>query len=145
DSLSVANRPSIHMTKRCTYYLNSRSTGFKYNPGKFYAAVKYAQGYNITPVKNYGYANKTENLELYSRYVTDSGFVPGIGWFQSQGKEIEGYGDVWLVKYLDINVAYLFNKNFSAYADYKINQLSKETPFGISTDDTFGVGMTYQF
>ncbi|WP_437611036.1 inverse autotransporter beta domain-containing protein, partial [Erwinia sp. V71] len=24
DSLSVANRPSIHMTKRCTYYLNSR-------------------------------------------------------------------------------------------------------------------------
>ncbi|WP_437612279.1 TonB-dependent receptor domain-containing protein, partial [Erwinia sp. V71] len=26
DSLSVANRPSIHMTKRCTYYLNSRST-----------------------------------------------------------------------------------------------------------------------
>ncbi|WP_437616599.1 hypothetical protein, partial [Erwinia sp. V71] len=26
DSLSVANRPSIHMTKRCTYYLNSRIT-----------------------------------------------------------------------------------------------------------------------
>uniref|UniRef100_UPI003F6488C5 MFS transporter n=1 Tax=Erwinia sp. V71 TaxID=3369424 RepID=UPI003F6488C5 len=26
DSLSVANRPSIHMTKRCTYYLNSRAT-----------------------------------------------------------------------------------------------------------------------
>ncbi|WP_437614751.1 carbohydrate-binding protein, partial [Erwinia sp. V71] len=31
DSLSVANRPSIHMTKRCTYYLNSRS-------GKTYVA-----------------------------------------------------------------------------------------------------------
>lgn len=25
DSLSAANRPSIYMTERCTYYLNSRN------------------------------------------------------------------------------------------------------------------------
>ncbi|MFS2223116.1 porin [Pantoea sp. B65] len=121
------------------------ATGFKYNPGPFYAAVKYSQGYNITPIKNYGYANKTQNIEAYLRYVSDNGITPGIGWFQSKGKEIEGYGDVDLVKYLDLNISYFFNKNFFTYADYKVNRLSENTPFGISTDNSFGVGMTYQF
>ncbi|MBP2171281.1 outer membrane pore protein E [Erwinia toletana] len=121
------------------------AAGFKYNPGKFYAAIKYSQGKNITPIKNYGYANKTQNFEAYMRYVADSGVIPGIGWFQSKGKQIEGYGDVDLMKYLDVSVSYFFNKNFFTYADYKINQLNDDTPFGISGDDTFGVGMTYQF
>lgn len=121
------------------------STGFKYSPGQFYAAVKYAQGYNITPIRGFGYANKSENLEAYSRYVFTNGVTTGIGWFQSKAKDIEGLGDVYLMKYLDVNIAYYFNKNFSTYADYKINQLDKNTPFSISTDDTFGVGMTYQF
>jgi predicted porin len=119
--------------------------GFKYNPGQFYAAIKYSEGQNITPIRGYGFANKTQNFEVYSRYVFENGIVPGIGWFQSQGKEIEGYGDVYLAKYLDVNVAYFLNKNFLVYTDYKINQLDKNTPFGISTDDSFGVGMTYQF
>lgn len=121
------------------------AVGFKYNPEKFYAAVKYSQGSNITPIRGFGYANKTENMELYMRYVAENGIVPGIGWFQSQGKEIEGYGDVYLMKYLDVNVSYFLNKNFFTYADYKINRLNSDTPFNISTDNTFGIGMTYQF
>lgn len=121
------------------------ATGFKYSLEGLYAAVKYSQGYNITPIKNYGYANKTENFETYLRYTFENGIIPGIGWFQSKGKDIEGYGNVYLMKYLDVNLSYFFNKNFFTYADYKINRLADNTPFGISTDDTFGIGMTYQF
>ena len=121
------------------------AVGFKYNPNQFYAAVKYSQGSIITPIRGYGYANKTENMEMYLRYVALNGFVPGIGWFQSQAKDIEGYGDVYLVKYIDVNISYFLNKNMFTYADYRINRLSDTTPFGISTDDTFGVGLTYQF
>ena len=121
------------------------ATGFKYDSGSLYAAVKYSQGYNITPIKNYGYANKSENFEVYTRYVFDNGIIPGIGWFQSRGKDIENSGDIYLMKYLDINLSWFLNKNFFTYVDYKINQLDKNTPFSISTDDTFGVGMTWQF
>lgn len=121
------------------------STGFKYNPGNFYAAVKYSQGYNITPIKNYGYANKSENVKVYARYVFDSGIISGIGWFQSRGKDIEGLGNVYLMKYVDINLSFFLNKNFFTYIDYKINNLDENTTFNISTDDTFGVGMTWQF
>lgn len=50
-----------------------------------------------------------------------------------------------LQKYVDAAVRYYFNKNMSVYADYRINLLSKQTPFGILTDDTTGLGITYQF
>ncbi|STW78929.1 outer membrane pore protein E [Klebsiella michiganensis] len=70
---------------------------------------------------------------------------PALGWFQSRGKDIENSGDIYLMKYLDINLSWFLNKNFFTYVDYKINQLDKNTPFSISTDDTFGVGMTWQF
>ena len=46
-------------------------------------------------------------------------------------------------------MTYTFNKNFSAYVDYKINLLDEDDAFyndnGIATDDIVGVGMTYQF
>ncbi|WP_437612573.1 autotransporter domain-containing protein, partial [Erwinia sp. V71] len=48
DSLSVANRPSIHMTKRCTYYLNSRT---RISPqGSLLVALTAAQGMFLSPL-----------------------------------------------------------------------------------------------
>ncbi|WP_437616687.1 hypothetical protein, partial [Erwinia sp. V71] len=49
DSLSVANRPSIHMTKRCTYYLNSR----RYKNINTISEAGYA-GLNVITIKNKG-------------------------------------------------------------------------------------------
>ncbi|WP_243427785.1 porin, partial [Edwardsiella tarda] len=53
------------------------------------------------------------------------------------------------VKYLDLGSYYYFNKNMSAYVDYKINLLDDNNAFykdvGISTDNIVGVGMIYQF
>ncbi|HFP0917394.1 TPA: porin, partial [Escherichia coli] len=60
----------------------------------------------------------------------------------------KNYGDQDLVKYVDVGATYYFNKNMSAYVDYKINlidenKFTQET--GIATDNIVAVGMTYQF
>jgi predicted porin len=121
------------------------AVGLKYDPGQFYAAVLYSQGLNIKPIKGYGFANKSENFETYVRYVMLNGIIPGIGWFHSEGKNIENYGDVTLANYIDVSTSYFFNKNLLAYADYQINLLDNDTPLGISHHNSFGVGLTYQF
>ncbi|NIF22695.1 porin [Candidatus Pantoea multigeneris] len=119
--------------------------GFKYTPGAFYLAAKYAQASNMTLISGYGFANKTQNFEIYSQYSFANGIVPSLGYFVSKGQDIEGYGDVDLLKYVDASLRYYFNKNMSVYSDYRINLLDKNTPFGILTDDTVGLGITYQF
>lgn len=126
-------------------YASMWSVGVKYNPGAFYSALLYSQGNNITPMKGYGFANKTNNYEALIRYTFSNGVTPGIGWFQSQAKDVENFGDVTLAKYLDVSTSYLLDKNMSVYADYRINFLSKNSPVNISSANDFGIGMTYQF
>ncbi len=63
----------------------------------------------------------------------------------SKGKDIEGIGDEDLVNYIDVGATYYFNKNMSAFVDYKINQLDSDNKLNINNDDIVAVGMTYQF
>ncbi len=119
--------------------------GVKYNPGSAWLALKYSEGHNITPISGFGYANKTQNVEAYTQYTFLNGIVPSLGYFQSEGKALEGYGNVKLLKYVDASLRYYLNKNMSVYGDYRINLLDKNTPFNILTDDTFGLGITWQF
>ncbi len=126
-------------------YANMWAMGLRYNPGSFYSALLYSQGQNITPLKGYGFANKTNNYEAFVRYTFSNGITPGIGWFESQGKDIGNYGNVTLAKYLDVSTAYYLDKNMSVYADYKVNFISKDAPMNISSSNAFGVGITYQF
>lgn len=119
--------------------------GLTYAPGQFYNAIKYSQGLNITPIKGYGYANKSQIFEAITQYTFLNGLSPSLGYFYAKGKDLGDYGDVTLQKYVDASLRYYFNKNMSFYGDYRINLLSKQTPFGILTDDTFGLGITYQF
>ncbi|EGB9471218.1 outer membrane beta-barrel protein, partial [Shigella flexneri] len=58
---------------------------------------------------------------------------------------IEGIGDEDLVNYIDVGATYYFNKNMSAFVDYKINKLDSDNKLNINNDDTVAVGMTYQF
>ncbi|WP_238788218.1 porin, partial [Enterobacter roggenkampii] len=62
-----------------------------------------------------------------------------------KGKDIEGIGDEDLVKYIDVGATYYFNKNMSAFVDYKINQIDDDNKLGVSSDDIVALGMTYQF
>ncbi|RIQ16100.1 porin, partial [Salmonella enterica] len=38
-----------------------------------------------------------------------------------------------------------FNKNMSAYIDYKINLLKDDNPAGLSTENIVATGLVYEF
>ncbi|MEB4673250.1 porin [Enterobacteriaceae bacterium G50] len=126
-----------------------------------YLALMYAETRNMTPYGNDGIANKTQNFEAVAQYQFDFGLRPSLAWVYSKGKDMGGYDgfngqhhvteytDKTLVNYISVAATYYFNKNMSAYVDYKINMLDNDVEFyhdnGISTDDVVGVGLTYQF
>ncbi|MGY0159529.1 porin OmpC [Edwardsiella tarda] len=127
------------------------TTGLKYDANNVYVAAMYAETLNMTPYGNGGIANKTQNFEAVAQYQFDFGLRPSIAYLQSKGKQLGTAANVDkdLVKYLDLGSYYYFNKNMSAYVDYKINLLDGNDAFykdnGISTDNIVGVGMIYQF
>ncbi|EPY7042712.1 MULTISPECIES: porin OmpC [Klebsiella] len=129
--------------------------GLKYNANRVYLATQFTQTYNATQLRGNGgqdsisgFANKAQNLEMVAQYQFDSGLQPSIAYLQSKGKDIEGFGDQDLLKYIDVGTTYNINKNISTYVDYKINLL-KDNDFtqraGISTDNIVAVGLAYQF
>ena len=98
----------------------------------------------MTPITG-GFANKTQNFEAVAQYQFDFGLRPSLGYVLPKGKDIEGIGDEDLVNYIDVGATYYFNKNMSAFVDYKINQLDSDNKLNINNDDIVAVGMTYQF
>ncbi|WP_054180740.1 porin OmpC [Trabulsiella odontotermitis] len=133
--------------------------GAKYDANDIYLAMMYAETRNMTPYGDDGIANKTQNFEAVAQYQFDFGLRPSLAWVYSKGKDLGGndyntsngydYVDQDLVNYVEVGAYYNFNKNFTAYVDYKINLLDEDDDFysdnGISTDDVVGVGMIYQF
>ncbi|EAV3919108.1 phosphoporin PhoE [Salmonella enterica] len=136
------------------------TTGLKYDANNIYLAAMYARTRNMTWVnikqnsqigKDLGlisdsgaFTNKTDNWEIVAQYQFDSGLRPSVAWLQSKTRNTE-FGDVYLVKYVDVGATYTFNKNMSANIDYKINILEDNNPAGLPTDDIIGMGLTYQF
>lgn len=123
---------------------DSWATGVKYDANNVYVASMYSETRNMTPISG-GFANKTQNFEAVVQYQFDFGLRPSLGYVQSKGKEIEGIGDADLVKYIDVGATYYFNKNMSAFVDYRINQLDDNNPLKINNDDIVALGMVYQF
>lgn len=130
--------------------------GLKYDANNVYLAAMYAETRNMTPISGTaeingvntnvkGLANKTQNVEVIAQYQFDFGLRPSLGYIQSKGKDIEGVGDADLVKYIDVAATYYFNKNMSAFVDYKINQLNDNNPLNLKTDDVVALGLVYQF
>ncbi|EBS4549314.1 porin OmpC [Salmonella enterica] len=135
--------------------------GLKYDANNIYLAVTYAQTRNMQWVdidkdsligtdhalnKDAGaFFNKTENYEIVAQYMFDFGLQPSIAYLQSKAKDTGKYGDIDLVKYVDVGATYNFNKNMSAYVDYKINLLKDDNPAGLSTENIVGTGLVYEF
>ncbi|MFC0141211.1 porin OmpC [Erwinia mallotivora] len=135
---------------------DSWGTGVKYDANSVYLAAIYTETRNMTPISGTavinnttttvaGAANKAQNLELVAQYQFDFGLRPSLGYVQTKGKDIEGIGDVDLVKYIDVGATYYFNKNMNTYVDYKINQLSDSNKLSLNNDDIVAVGLVYQF
>jgi outer membrane pore protein E len=132
------------------------TTGLKYDDHNVYLAAMYAEIRNMTPISGTasingvnrsisGFANKNQAFEVIAQYQFDFGLRPSLGYVQSKGKDIEGVGDADLVKYIDIGATYYFNKNMSAFVDYKINQLSDDNALNLNSDDVVALGLVYQF
>jgi outer membrane pore protein C len=127
--------------------------GLKYDANNVYLAAQYTQTYNATRFGNSdsavaGWANKAQNFEVVAQYQFDFGLRPSVAYLQSKGKDIEGYGDQDLLKYVDVGATYYFNKNMSTYVDYKINLVDDNNftrAAGIGTDDIVALGLVYQF
>ncbi|CRE57661.1 porin OmpC [Yersinia enterocolitica] len=129
------------------------SVGLKYDDNSYYAAIIYTQAYNATRFGNvdsaaYGFADKSQNIEAVIQYGFDSGFRPSLGYQQSRGTQIDGYGDQDIYKDINIGVFYYFNSNMYAYADYQINLLHNNNftrDAHIATDNMVAVALNYQF
>ncbi|EIP3426939.1 porin, partial [Salmonella enterica] len=146
------------------------TAGLKYDANNIYLAATYAQTRNMQWVdinnkpasKLYTaavcgeattkdgddcglFTRKTENYEIVAQYMFDFGLQPSVAYLQSKAKGTGKYGDVDLVKYVDVGATYNFNKNMSAYVDYKINLLKDNNPAGLSTDNLVATGLVYEF
>jgi len=128
------------------------TAGLKYDDNNIYLAAMYSETRNMTPYGKYddAVANKTQNIEITAQYQFDFGLRPVVSYLQSKGKDLgNGQSDQDLVKYAEVGATYYFNKNMSAYVDYKINLLDEDDSFyssnGIATDDITAVGLVYQF
>ncbi|WP_313669018.1 phosphoporin PhoE [Atlantibacter sp.] len=125
------------------------ATALKYDANNIYLAAMYSETRNMTPVYfNNGYAgaaNKAQNFEAVAQYQFDFGLRPSLGYVQSRAQDVEGIGDVNLVKYIDVGAVYYFNKNMSTFVDYKINQLAKHNGLHLNNDDVVALGLNYQF
>ncbi|EDQ8009100.1 phosphoporin PhoE, partial [Salmonella enterica subsp. houtenae] len=84
-------------------------------------------------------------FEAVIQYQFDFGLRPSLGYVLSKGKDIEGIGSEDLVNYIGVGATYYFNKNMSAFVDYKINQLDGDNRLGMNDDDIVAIGLTYQF
>ncbi|MDF7647996.1 porin OmpF [Erwiniaceae bacterium L1_54_3] len=131
------------------------ATGLKYDANNVYLAAMYNETRNSTYISNsnvnsvdngqVGFANKTQGFEVVAQYQFDFGLRPSLAYVQSKAKDVDGIGDVDLVKYFDVGATYYFNKNMATYVDYRINQLKDDNALGLNTDDIVAVGLVYQF
>ncbi|EFO1087636.1 porin OmpC [Escherichia coli] len=124
------------------------AAGLKYDANNVYLATTYSETQNMTAFAGDFIANKAQNFEAVAQYQFDFGLRPSIAYLQSKGKDLGVWGNQDLVKYVDVGATYYFNKNMSAFVDYKINLLDKndftKMP-GINTDNIVATGLVYQF
>ncbi|QJC38205.1 porin [Enterobacteriaceae endosymbiont of Donacia marginata] len=137
--------------------INAFSIGAKYEKNNIYLATVFSKTKNSLTYldrNNFYFANKIKNLEIIGQYKFNNNLKATISYVQSEGNNIPaGYhyasGNISFLKYVTINTIYKFNKNLSAYLDYRINLLNKNDRYiksnHIFTDNLFGIGIVYNF
>lgn len=121
--------------------------GVKYDANNIYLAANYTRTYDMTYMGDTlgSFAHKTDNWEMVGQYQFDNGLRPSLAFLQSRANDVDGLGSFDLVKYIDVGSYYYFNKNMSAYVDYKINLLKDGNPSNPNTDNTVALGLVYEF
>ncbi|MBK0093429.1 MULTISPECIES: porin [Erwiniaceae] len=129
------------------------ATAVKYDNNQVYLAAMYSQSKDMNPYGQSQIADKTRTVEIIAQYQFLNGLRPSVGFVSQWGDNLQRYdefsgGDQTIQKYIALGSYYYFNKNMLAYVDYKLNLLkdntfTKET--GVSTKDSLGMGLVYQF
>ncbi|EPY7145808.1 porin [Klebsiella quasipneumoniae] len=122
------------------------SAGLKYNDNDLYLAASYTETRNMTYMGDLNSsAHKAHNWELIGQYQFNNGLRPSLGFLQSRVSDVPGHGDFDLTKYIEVGTYYYFNKNMSAYVDYRINLLKNNNPAGRNSDNIVATALVYQF
>ncbi|MEQ9871406.1 porin [Pectobacterium odoriferum] len=124
------------------------STGIKYDANSLYLAAVYGEFRNLTYVnRNNPAIDKTKVFEAVAQYTFDFGLTPSLGYVSAKGKDNATNTNDYVEKYVSLGASYAFNKNFSAYTEYDISLIDKDNAYfaGTKTDDTWAVGLVYQF
>ncbi len=146
--------PNVLATRTASWHWVVATTlkptgGLKYDANNIYRPLSTPRPTTRPAPVPSGFANKAQNFEVVAQYQFDFGLRPSVAYLQSKGKDLEGYGDQDILKYVDVGATYYFNKNMSTYVDYKINLLDDNSfthNAGISTDDVVALGpRVYQF
>ncbi|WP_039057340.1 porin [Enterobacter sp. Bisph1] len=122
------------------------TAGLKYNSNHLYLAANYAETRNMTYMGDLNsVAHKAQSWEVIGQYQFDNGFRPSLGFLQSRASDVPGYGNFDLTKYIEVGTYYYFNKNMSAYVDYRINLIKNNNPAGRNSDNIIATAFVYQF
>lgn len=128
----------------------SWAVGAKYDANQWYFGTFYGQTRNAYAISNSltgesGFANQTESLEATLQYQFLNGLRPTLAYVQTKAKDIEGLGEVYLLKFIEPGITYYFNKNMRTFAAWKINQIDNNNKLGLPSDDQIALGLVYQF
>ena len=122
------------------------TAGLKYNENDLYLAANYTETRNMTYMGELNSAaHKAHSWEVIGQYQFNNGFRPSLGFLQSRVSDVSGVGDFDLTKYIEVGTYYYFNKNMSAYVDYRINLLKNNNPAGRNSDNIVATALVYQF
>lgn len=128
----------------------SWSGAIKYDANDIYLALMYGKTQRSVFMKDFqnqvGFANETKMLELVAQYQFNFGLRPSVAYVEHKATQIEDYEEVDLSKYIDLSATYSFNKQMSAYVDYRINTLHQNfNQLNKNIDDVAAFGLVYKF
>lgn len=130
------------------------ASALKYDANQIYLAAMYGEANRVTAYGQQSrFADKTRNVEVIAQYQFLNGLRPSLGFVMQRGDNLQNTdtasgGNQTLQKYIEIGTYYYFNKNMLTYLDYKINLLNDNAftkSAALSTKDSIGMGITYQF
>lgn len=143
----TSSKRTLDQITQDKYDNGDRAEAWTGDANNVYLAANYTRTYDMTYMGDTldSFAHKTDNWEMVGQYQFDNGLRPSLAFLQSRANDVNGLGSLDLVKYIDVSSYYYFNKNMSAYVEYKINMLKDGNPSNSNTDNTVALGLVYEF
>lgn len=123
---------------------NAWNAGIKYDQNPVYLAATYSSTSNMSWFKN-AFIHHLDNYELVAQYKFTNGFQPLIAYTHARAKTLARLDGADVVHYVDLGLNYVFNKNFSVYAHYKLNLIKRDNLQAADSANVIAFGVSYKF